>query len=498
MTNIIDINTKSVLTTEGYQTHLDSVVLEIRTLVAKGEVVNPYFIVDHFLDPEQNNRKIEDELVKFDLIAKGDFKKIIKKVQHAKKVVEALGAMPKDSRDYVALFAKKNRITVKFTGVLMKHSVVKLGDKVITEEDRKDKDLDAYYRVRANKTYSHENMKNDLKFTSVTLDLGYTSEHVQDAFDFWFSEERANRKFNMFDQLQYEKGVATGPTGDAMWEKVEEAAFNVQDNKGMAIAVLKKFMWQVKRKAMGLQVTNHMMPVITGKQGGGKSTLVTQMLESIADGVKNATFGDIADSKLIDLWETPVLFMDEMSGAKKADMNTVKQAITAATLTRRPMRTNTDVQVQQLSTFIGCSNDSVAEIIRDNTGIRRFVELNFKDQPNWEAMNEIDWLMLWKSVDPMANDPAIPFWDEIKEQQEQNRNQCPIELWLKENKGEYGKWTKTGQVFSQFTEWEQENFPGFNTNINTFGRRANTLISNQPDIGWEKETKAGVSMMRSL
>lgn len=498
MTQIIDINTKEVITSAQYVAFLDTVVADIRATLAKCETVNPYQIAE-FLDPSQNNKKVEDELVKFEILKKGEFTKILKKVAHNAKVSNALGGVPKDERDFVRMYAKKHRITVLFTGVLKKHFQVKIDGKIITEEDRKDPEINAYVLTRSTKTFTHETMKRDLRFTNNTLGLGYSADQIFESFDDWFETERDERRFNMFDELQYEKGIATGPVGTAMWEKVEEAAFDVsKTDKGFAVAVLKKFMWQVKRKSMGLPITNHMMPVITGRQGGGKSTLVNNMLEAIYDGVKTATFSDIADNRLIDLWSTPVLFMDEMSGAKKADMNTVKQAITATTLTRRPMRTNTDVQVQQLSTFIGCSNDSLAEIIRDNTGIRRFVEVKFKDQPDWEAMNEIDWVMLWKSVDPMGVDPSNDYADYIKEQQEENRNQCSVETWLKENGGLYPKWTKTGTIFAEFANWEKENFPGFNTNLNSFGRRVNTLISNQPTIGWEKQLKSGVSQMRTL
>jgi predicted P-loop ATPase len=282
-----------------------------------------------------------------------------------------------------------------------------------------------------------------------------------------------------------------------MWEKMERAAFDTSDtSQGFAIAVIKKFMWQVKRKGMGLPVTNHLMPVLTGRQGGGKSTLVGNMLQPIFDGVKQTTFADISDNRLIDLWETPVLFMDEMSGAKKADMNIVKQSITASVLTRRPMRSNTDVQVQQCATFIGCSNEGLGEIIRDSSGIRRFAELDFAPCPDWEAMKEIDWLMLWHSVDEYGDDPSLHVMDALKEQQEDNRNMCSVEMWAREHAHEFKDWRKAGVLHEHFQDWENEKFPTYKTNVSIFGKRINTLIKQRPDFKWEAKKKSGYAWFR--
>jgi hypothetical protein len=240
------------------------------------------------------------------------------------------------------------------------------------------------------------------------------------------------------------------------------------------------------------------MPVLTGKQGGGKSTLVTNMLAPISDAWKSATFSDVADNRLIDLWETPVLFMDEMSGAKKADMTTVKHAITASSLTRRPMRTNTDMQVPQRATFIGCSNEGLGEIIRDNTGIRRFAELDFSPNPDWKAMAEIDWKMLWHSVDEGAADPSLHVVDTLKVQQEENRNMCSVEMWAREKAGMHRNWVKASKLHEDFTLWEKSNFPGYNTSVNVFGRRMNNLIKQLGDaFGWEQQMKSGFSWMRT-
>jgi len=316
--------------------------------------------------------------------------------------------------------------------------------------------------------------------------LPFRDTQIADAVSTWLKSAKQERRTNMLLSIAYEKGIPTGPVGDAMWEKMEKAAFDVTTTApGFAIAIMKKFMWQVKRKASGLYITDHLMPVITGKQGSGKSTIVMNMLKPINDAMRMADFRSIVDDRNIELWDSLVLFFDEMSGAKKADMDIVKQAITAASLTRRPMRTTDSVTVKQRSTFIGCSNDCLTEIIRDTTGGRRFAELTFSDTPDWNAMNEIDWEMLWKSVDEHGEDPSLHCFTILKTQQEANRNQTSVEMWAELVGSKFKTWAKGAELFDAFRNWEKDAFPNMNTNISRFGTQMKKLDN------WESEKRGG-------
>jgi len=483
---------------DDYISHLITVASEVRIKIAKNEEVDPHEVINLFVDPTKNNSELERVLVEGGLMTKAEFKQAVKRKARDENTKNELGYLPQNVGEYIRGFVEKHKIKVLLNGELSRKWEVTIGDQIITSEDRQDRAIDAYYRTRANRTYNTEDLKLDLRVLRDAVRLAYSDSQIADAVQFWFRNEKDVRRGNMYDHITYRKGIATGPEGQAMWEKMEKAAFDTSHTSpGFAIAVVKKFMWQIKRKGMGLTVTNHLMPVITGKQGGGKSTLVSSMLAPIADGVKSATFSDIADNRLIDMWSTPVLFMDEMSGAKKADMNTVKQAITASSLTRRPMRTNTDVQVAQLATFIGCANEGLGEIIRDNTGIRRFAELEFAQEPDWKTMAEIDWLMLWHSVDEMGDDPSILVMETLKAQQEKNRNMCSVETWARDNVGSFPNWTKTSKLHEAFTLWEKDKFPSYNTSVAMFGRRMNGLLTQHKNLGWEFQSKSGYSWLKS-
>lgn len=486
--------------TDDYIGHIFTVACDVRIKVAKGEEINVHEIIDAFVDPQKNNSELEKAFVESGLMSKAEFKNAIKRKAKNDKIMAALGYLPTTVAEFVKGFVEKHKLEVMLTGELKRKWNITIEDQIITDEDREDPEVNKAYLIRSNRAYNTETMKLDLRVIRDTLGLPYSDSQIQDAAYDWYLRGQDERRVGIFDELTYRQGKATGPAGVAAWKQMEEAAFDVSETSpGFAIAVIKKFMWQVKRKGMGLPVTNHIMPVITGPQGTGKSTLVSAMTRFMADCVKQATFTDIADNRLIDLWSTPILFMDEMSGAKKADMTTVKHAITATTLTRRPMRSNTDVQVTQASTLIGCSNDSLNEIIRDNTGVRRFAELTFKHNPNREVLNNLDWKMMWHSVDECGEDPSIDHMDVLQKQQADNRNIDPVEMWARENSQEmrYKTWAKVGVLHQDFTVWEKEKFPGYNTSVSTFGKRMKNLMTQHTDFGWLYQFKSGNAWMKA-
>jgi hypothetical protein len=186
-----------------------------------------------------------------------------------------------------------------------------------------------------------------------------------------------------------------------------------------------------------------------------------------------------------------------MGYASKSDVDTIKNAITANTLTRRPMRSNSKVTVSQNATFIGCSNKVLAQLIKDPTGIRRFVGLQFSNKPCWITMNEIDYRKLWLSVDPYEDDPMIPFMDRLQDRQEEDREKGRVEEWLAQfdpNAGsakDYGKTftdlSKHGRIvatdlFELYSEWEAVMFPGNfgRLNVNEWGHEMKRLMDNDP------------------
>src|SRR5690606_33804221 len=94
-------------------------------------------------------------------------------------------------------------------------------------------------------------------------------------------------------------------------------------------------------KALGLKITNHLMPVLLGPQGKGKSTFVLDFLtRPVSELCASTDFSEIQDGRTAELWKHLVLFLDEMGHAAKADIDVIKNRITSPTITYRPMGTN--------------------------------------------------------------------------------------------------------------------------------------------------------------
>lgn len=177
------------------------------------------------------------------------------------------------------------------------------------------------------------------------------------------------------------------------------------------IAVFSHFLWLCKRHLFGLPARYHMMPVIVGPQGSGKTETLKRLL--------TAGFGDLVLITSFDYMEdernTPALakhyivFLDEMARANRADVSNLKRLLTQEKLTYRPLHTNDDATVKNNVTLIGASNMSTDALIKDETGMRRFYELKVDTVAcnkmsteervmHWEQLDRIDYLEVWRSV----------------------------------------------------------------------------------------------------
>lgn len=203
------------------------------------------------------------------------------------------------------------------------------------------------------------------------------------------------------------------------------------------IAVVLHFIWQVKRKLHGLEVTNHLMPIFCRMhQQGGKSTVVRKLLAPlgqhlVATGLNLSALND--DRNNFRFTENLVLMFDEMSGADRADIESLKRMITASRVDWRMMRTNSQTGGTNIATLIGTANKAVVELLYDDTGMKRFHEIICLETLDHETINTIDYLRLWTSVDENQESPLVPFLPELRARQEEMRPRSEVEEWMAEN-----------------------------------------------------------------
>ena len=474
-------------TLADYQSRLNQIITELRIKQAKGVPIVPSEIFGMII-VDANNKALRDYFSAEGIMSKFAFDRQVARMKNDQRIREAIGFVPRTGLELVSEYAKQRKITVCLNGTLRSDLPVLVEGQEITAADRaRDRDIDFYARMHQDEHPNIEDFSRQLRILRNDNGLGFVDTQIANSVAEWREKARAERKRELMLEVRYDRTKVRKAAPE--WEKLEGAAFNV-NKPGFAVAMLKKYIWQVKRKMLGLPVTNHLMVVITGKQGGGKSTFVNLLNGPIEDGVETTNFTAIADEKIIDIWGNFVLFFDEMSGANKADMTVIKNLITARSVPRRPMRTNHVVDVRQCATFIGCSNNTLCELIRDDTGIRRFVELDFKRIADCDVVNSINWLSLWQSVDEIGADPTDPFIDDLLAQQASNRDRSSVEIWAEIHQLDYTSYTTSKALHEAFRTWEKDAFPRNETSMTQFTRIIKRLIKDDPSFNWSiKSTK---------
>lgn len=220
-------------------------------------------------------------------------------------------------------------------------------------------------------------------------------------------------------------------------------------------SVLRHFCWQAKRKIFCKDVFDHLMPIIYGsKQRQGKSSAIKKFLSPINGFWCNAKISDITDDKKAKMFTTNfAIFFDEMQGATKTDMESIKERLTSDFISFRPLYQDQVVSIRNNATPIGVTNKPLELMLRDSTGMRRFFQIDIENKCDWDAINKIDFKALWQDIDENRQTTYIEsFRDQIEAVQEEIRDKCSVEQWIEEfsiNKG--GMRNVMSEVYSAYT-----------------------------------------------
>jgi ABC-type cobalamin/Fe3+-siderophores transport system ATPase subunit len=252
----------------------------------------------------------------------------------------------------------------------------------------------------------------------------------------------------------------------------------------LAIAVMEQFLWQVKRKLYALPVIEHLMPVIVGPQGSGKSTAIKKLLEALAYLVDYAGLDVLNDSReTFRLARFYVTFLDEMEGASRAEIEKVKNRITADHVSWRNLGFNTVEMARQTTTFIGASNRGVAELLSDPTGMRRFAEIRSLPKMDWPTLNALDTLAIWRSVKEGGEAPTLAVLPQLRAHQQELRASRPIEMFLAEHTlPSSSPCTRFSEIREMYAKWCKDR--GYF--IESDGPLGTALKAHVGEAGWRK------------
>jgi len=260
----------------------------------------------------------------------------------------------------------------------------------------------------------------------------------------------------------------------------------------ITVSILKHFVWQIKRKLNDKNVEWHIMPVLVGKSGSGKSQLIRSLLAPIKELVySDGDFKKLTDNReVFNLSNYYVYFLDEMSKADNADVESIKNKITSNEIKYRKLGTNQTYSAPNRATFLGASNNNLEYIIKDSTSARRFFQITTLPIMDWETTKRLNYLNMFRSVDENkgVDDLYIkPYMDEIFKAQQSFKHKTPVEVFLQEEKltinpACLGKKVSRKDLYKNFSMWSAENGYKYTTNKHVFCDQLRSLVG-EPIFG---------------
>jgi hypothetical protein len=234
----------------------------------------------------------------------------------------------------------------------------------------------------------------------------------------------------------------------------------------LIVAVLAHWLCNIKRKMLGLDAKEHIMPIFYGdEQGTGKSTAVANLLSVIEDWKEEFKLDEIADSRYGHAFqENYVLSFDEMMNADKTEIATLKNRITGKSFGCRKLGTNIIDRVEQNCSFIGTSNRPIDEQIVDSSGMRRFFQIKVAARKdwNWELINSIDYTELFKGIDENRAEPYIkPYMEQLRiAQGSMTALDAVSEFMMTFGVGDLSEGAEVisiGQIYKCYRDWCEDN-----------------------------------------
>tara|TARA_Y100000310_G_C20701703_1_gene830600 strand:- start:5140 stop:6702 length:1563 start_codon:yes stop_codon:yes gene_type:complete len=186
--------------------------------------------------------------------------------------------------------------------------------------------------------------------------------------------------------------------------------FNIKGNRFLARQTLKQWMWQVKQYLWNRETTDPLMVNLYGRQQGTGKTYFSNILSTpLRDFTTDGSFNNFSDDREEGKWATNyIVLFDELATGKGTmqeigqTVTLLKKALTATTISYREMGTNGHITKKRIFSAFGTSNKSITSIIYDNTGMRRFFEMEIQTKPDQEfisMLGEIDPVRMWRGID---------------------------------------------------------------------------------------------------
>lgn len=291
------------------------------------------------------------------------------------------------------------------------------------------------------------------------LGLNYSkiNTHLVGLFiDNYKATNRENQRLVLLKEIAHRPNLNFEELIYPLFERVLTTVDDVE------IAALKQVMWQVKRKLIGKDPTHHLMIVVLGKQGTGKTSFIKYLTEPLATFRGNASLEELLDPRTAGPWvDNYINICDELQDVRGSrELTRLKSCITSSEIEYRKMGTNITSCSRNTLTLFGSTNKPLAEVINDPTGARRFHQFSWRVTPE-ELLGEtgklietFDYLQLWRAVDEYQEAaPTKQFLSKLSVKQEANRSNNSLEEFIEYN-GYVAHPTKRVSVMDLYNEYQ--------------------------------------------
>jgi len=450
------------------------------------ETTDYHFKGGHFYASPSSRKIVDDEVlgeVMRELktyLDKSDFLSAVSKKQQAQsdKAREDLELFG-DARELVEAFIKAKEVTAKGRGDLL----------IIGKHHSSLEDILVKLRV-----YAHEyNASIPKGEDGKPLGVNFNPKHVEDVFIDYLIDKDHEYKDQTNAKLKYD-----GTDADLQVKELLDI-LNIETDLELSCAVLKHWLWLVKRRLLDREVNDELMVAINSAQGVGKSYITRKLAEPLKDYYAEADLSALADAREVNKW-TRYYFVnfEELSRAGGAQANghftpksaeAIKKALTQEDFVTRAMRSHKQFRHKRTFTAWATTNVSIVEVLGDETGMRRFFEIKSRQEAgvqfDHDRVNKYSFLSLWKSIDEDLERGYLhsgsEYWERLQEVQKSYIPKSQIDLFMSD--GAYVPAKEMGdaryalsalELYQYFTEFCEEagykstyimNFKKFKTRI---------------------------------
>lgn len=229
------------------------------------------------------------------------------------------------------------------------------------------------------------------------------------------------------------------------------------------VAILMRWLQGVKRYLFQLPVEDPLFLNFYAKQGTGKTTFIRALMHSLGEYIYEGKLGDINKEGHANIFSSKyILFFDELridSEDKKQAyviLATLKYIITMRTNTRRLFHTQRMQEDVRIFSAISTSNKPLINTIYDDTGMRRFVEIECKVEAGDKKYLKLPFI---ESADPEKKRKAENIyknvWRGIDENRKDNYMTPDLQKQLEALQGTYKK-INCIEMFEIYSESEDE------------------------------------------